>query len=211
MTLHPCQRRDAGLYYIFVCLFKIFQRPLLFQGFRAFRKADAKVRTLSRTAKTFLKFFSENFFSRKPGRHWRPESDRHRPACRKAKVSGRNRGSQTPVRLQPVKSSPLPCRKRVQNYGVWSTWPNFQATFFKKIFNGKRKRLEQSGLEDELFSPTGGRQMPWEGDFHAPGTPRLPPPCTPAGGKARPSRRPGTAVEARRRKPTSCHDTTMNR
>ena len=52
------------LYYIFVCLSKVFQRTISF-CFRSLSKAFAKVRAFFVTAKLFRKFFFKKFFWRR--------------------------------------------------------------------------------------------------------------------------------------------------
>ena len=124
--------QDYFLYYILVCLSKVFQRTIFLSGSRFSGKAFAKVRRFFVTSKFFRKFFRKNF-----GRF----SEGVRLILSRSLANSKIRYSvavstvsRSPSFTQSVIFSGSPSRKRLQRYRLFPFPQLLLHTFLQKFF-----------------------------------------------------------------------------
>ena len=122
------------MYYILVCLSKVFQRTIFLSGSRFSGKAFAKVRRFFVTSKFFSKVFLKKIFGRfSEGVRLILSRSLAHP---QGKILGAATGTlfRSPSFTQSVIFSGSPSRKRLQRYRLFSFPQLLQHTFLQDFF-----------------------------------------------------------------------------
>ena len=134
------------MYYIFVCLSKVFQRTIFLSCSRFSGKAFAKVRRFFFPSKFFRKFFSKKFL----GMTSRGLSLSRSLASLQGKILGCSAFESLPLFTSLSFSAALPLESGCKGTHFFRSC-NFYRTLFSKIFEDFYKSLKQNVLQDMFF------------------------------------------------------------
>ena len=135
------------MYYIFVCLSKVFQRTIFLSCSRFSGKAFAKVRRFFFTSKFFRSFFSKKFFRRTS----RGLSVSRSLAAWQGKILGCSAFESLPLFTILSFFSGSPSRKRLQRYALFPLLQLLRNTFFKLFSNISANDCKRAGYKNKLF------------------------------------------------------------
>ena len=134
------------MYYIFVCLSKVFQRTIFLSCSRFSGKAFAKVRRFFFPSKFFRKFFSKKFFRMTS----RGLSLSRSLASLQGKILGCSAFESLPLFTSLSFSAALPLESGCKGTHFFR-FRNFYAILFSKIFEDFYKSLETRRLQVNIF------------------------------------------------------------
>ena len=146
------------MYYIFVCLSKVFQRTIFLSCSRFSGKAFAKVRRFFFPSKFFRSFFSKKFFRRTS----LGLSFSRSLASLQGKILGCSAFSKSASLYQFVIFSGSPSRKRLQRYALFPVLQLLRNTFLREFWRIFVNRCKQDGCRWTFFDAfKNGRKQPY--------------------------------------------------